>query len=636
LTAIAGQIQWPRSSPDPDGCASILEAQSAYGGSACLTSLRSATLGIRLRPLLPEDDFDTQPLMADDLLMVADVRLDNREELTKALTIDAATGRRQADSQLLLRSWLRWGEDCLDRIVGDFAFAVYSARDNRLTLVRDTAGERPLFYAHDAGQSAFASMPAALLALPGLRKGLDFNRLARSAGDLVNFGDATYFEGIRSILPGQIVTFTPDRVESRLYWQPCLDPLNFKSDDDYVEAFREVLDTSVRARLRRRNGPIATQLSSGFDSSAVSTTAARVRRPEDELVAYTAAPRQGFGVRPTRHRFPDESALASATARMNGLRHVIVRDYGSGISRMRELIRMNQDPIYNYVNLGWIAALGTRVKDIGAEAYLSGENGNLTLNAGGLRVLGDMVGHDHWLAWARESWLAMRSPTVSWRGVLLNSFQPYLPSRMVSNLTRRLDGRRGRSSSVFLNPRWIEALARDIEDPSSYLQVADFRRLRLNLLRMTDVGIGRKGFLAMFGADQRAPLGDRRVVEFGLRLPNDQLFRDGRSRPLARRALADRLPGEVLDAPMRGYQAADWFEKYDLKEIEGLIDVISVSPAATELIDVRKMREALAAWPSEKLDSDDAYQRFAVDLPLALGTGLFVLQAEKWLSGSFD
>jgi asparagine synthase (glutamine-hydrolysing) len=636
LTAVAGHVLWP-SSPDPADCAAILHSQRAYGsGTIRLKSWHCATFGIQLNPLLPEDEFDTQPLIEADRLMVADVRLDNREELARALGIDAATVRRSSDSTLLLQAWLRWGEDSLDRIVGDFAFAVYSARDKRLTLVRDPIGERPLFYARSGEQLGFASMPAALLALPCFRRGLDFGRLARIAGDIIPPGDASSFNGIMSVLPGQIVALTPDRVQSRLYWQPSLDPFGFRSDDNYVDAFREVLETSVRARLRRRDGPIAAQLSSGWDSSAVSATAARVKASDDELVAYTAAPRQGFEIPPTRHRFPDESALASLTARMNALRHVIIRDYGSGLSHMRELVRMNQDPIYNYVNLGWIAALGQAAKDIGARTYLTGEHGNLSLNAGGLRLLGDLVNHGQWLSWARESWLALHSPTVSWRGVLINSFQAFLPSRMLSELIRKVGGRRPRSSSVFLRPKWIETLARDIDDTTVHLHSSDFRQLRLDLLRMSDMGVGRKGFLAMFGAEQRAPLGDRRVIEFSLRLPSEQLFRNGRSRPLASRALADRLPAEVLDASRRGYQAADWFEKYDLREIEGMTEEIAGVPAAAELVDIPKIRETLSAWPGDNMESNDAYQRLAVDLPQALATGLFVVQAEKWLAGRFD
>jgi asparagine synthase (glutamine-hydrolysing) len=302
---------------------------------------------------------------------------------------------------------------------------------------------------------------------------------------------------------------------------------------------------------------------------------------------------------------------------------------------MRDLVRTNQDPNYNYVNLGWISALGEEAKEIGANAHLTGEHGNVSLNAGGLRVLGDMVKEGQWLSWAREASLAMRSPTVSWRGVLINSFQSFFPAGVISELVRRAGRRRTRSSSMFLNPEWI-SVAEGTEDSVAHLHTADFRQLRLDLLRMTDVGTGRKGYLAMFGGDQRAPLGDRRVVEFSLRLPNDQLFRDGRSRPLARRALADRVPAEVLGSPTRGYQAADWFEKFNLEEIGGLIEEIASSSSATDLIDVQKMREALAVWPVDEIDSEDAYQRFAVDLPLALGTGLFIIEAQRWLAGKFD
>ena len=106
-------------------------------------------------------------------------------------------------------------------------------------------------------------------------------------------------------------------------------------------------------------------------------------------------------------------------------------------------------------------------------------------------------------------------------------------------------------------------------------------------------------------------------------------------RPLARRALRDRLPAEVLDATSRGYQGADWFEQFDVGQIRGMVEEIAANDTVRDLIDIEKMHRALDQWP-RSFEGFDVYQRLALDLPMAVGTGLFIVEAEKWLAGRLD
>jgi asparagine synthase (glutamine-hydrolysing) len=612
-----------------------MRAQSAYSSeSASVESNACGAFGAALFQTLPEDRFDRQPLMERHLHLVADVRLDNRDELIRQIGIDRSGAAEMADSDILLKAWLRWGEDSLDRIVGDYAFAIFCDRRRKLTLVRDPLGERPLVFAQQGDRVAFASMPSGLLATSQLSASLDLEMLSKVAAGIRPPSDSCYFQGITRVQPGECISFTCEGKTSRIYWEPELDELRRKSPDDYTEAFREVLRTSVEARLRRRSGPICTNLSSGFDSSAVSATAARIVGG-DQLIAFTAAPREGFRVAAPRLRFPDESEIAAITARMNGLPHQVVRPAGSALSHMRWLVAANQDPYFNYVNLGWIADLNAAVRGAGGMMELNGEYGNQTLHGGGINVLGELIAQNGWGTWVREAWLTSRNPHVRWRGILINSFQSKLPSALTAGLYRRSAGTRLRADSVFLRREWIPS-ASALEVDYGGAIFADSRSERLHQLRTSDVGQIRKGNLALFGIDQRAPLGDRRAIEFSLRLPADQLLHRGELRPLARRALRDRLPPEVLDATSRGYQAADWFERFDIAEIRGMVEEISGNGTVRDLIDTDKMHRTLDDWASTGFETMDSYQRLALDLPLAIGTGLFILNAEKWLSGGVD
>ena len=142
MTAIGGCVDWTQKATIQSDCASILGVQSAYfAGRPRIRTTQCASLGIGLFRSLPEDRFDKQPLEFGGLSLVADIRLDNRDELISLLRIDPALAREMADSDILLQAWLRWAEDCLDRIVGDYAFAAFSTESRKLTLVRDPIGE---------------------------------------------------------------------------------------------------------------------------------------------------------------------------------------------------------------------------------------------------------------------------------------------------------------------------------------------------------------------------------------------------------------------------------------------------------------------------------------------------------------
>src|SRR5262249_2111855 len=146
-------------------------AQWADGGVA---------LGRRLMRVLPEDKFDRQPLIGGDgrYVLVADVRLDNRDELTQALRISPSQARTLCDAAILLAAIERWDESCLERLVGDYAFALWDRARRRMLLARDPLGQRPMHYHRGHGFFAFASMPKGLHALPEVPYAPDEERIA--------------------------------------------------------------------------------------------------------------------------------------------------------------------------------------------------------------------------------------------------------------------------------------------------------------------------------------------------------------------------------------------------------------------------------------------------------------------------
>src|SRR5664279_4326575 len=135
MTAIAGLWRFDGRPDVADGCARMLAAQEMYGPDAVgQWSEDGVALGRRLMRILPEDKFDRQPLTGGGgkYVLVADVRLDNRDELTAKLQIPDSPARGLCDAAILLAAFERWDDACFDHLLGDYAFAVWDSERRRL------------------------------------------------------------------------------------------------------------------------------------------------------------------------------------------------------------------------------------------------------------------------------------------------------------------------------------------------------------------------------------------------------------------------------------------------------------------------------------------------------------------------
>ena len=162
MSALAGIWHFDGNPEADQACARMLAAQSIYGiHDSAQWDMGPVAFGRRLFRILPEDIHDNQPLIGGEgrFVLIADLRIDNRDELIAALQMSPEQARQMADSALLLAAWERWQERCLDRLAGDYAIAVLDRSTRELTLARDPTGSRPLHYHSSTSFFAFASMP---------------------------------------------------------------------------------------------------------------------------------------------------------------------------------------------------------------------------------------------------------------------------------------------------------------------------------------------------------------------------------------------------------------------------------------------------------------------------------------------
>ena len=506
-------------------------------------------LGHLMTHINSEELFDTQPLHDAEMTLVADLRLDNREELAASLAIDEADLALMPDSALLFAACKKWGPDCVDRLVGDFAFALWNGRDQALTLARDHMGQRHVFYHQGDGFLAFATEIKGLWALPQVPRTLLEDKVVRSVQpNALLAAGATIFEGIQVVPGGTVLTVRADGTSiSRRYWEPHADPAHEGRDEAYyIETYRKVLGESVACRLRRTIAPAGLLMGGGFDSAAICALAGPVVNAQGrKLVAVSS-------VMPEDYRGSIRHARRWVEICRRHMPHLDVRYVtrdGLDIFTVMEqsfLAADNRHSPNRYVSQALIAEIAAA----GARTVMDGFGGDYTLHPKGKYALAELLRTGQFRRFIAEFGATRRHLRQSVKQTLVRDV--ILRLAPVS-WTRALNYyRKGLPLFGPTVPVLREALQGKSKDtlPLRRQRAYDSRRIGLEhtLRWQQDTGARSASIAcAALGLERTQPYHDKRVVEFGLAVPEALYFKNGRARYLARAALKDLYPPEFQD-----------------------------------------------------------------------------------------
>lgn len=217
-----------------------------------------------------------------------DGRLDNRDELQSLLKLRGFALKTGADSDLVLNAYLCWGASCCEKVLGDFAFAIWDERKRRLYCARDPIGVKPFYYHFDGEKFVFASEIHPLLRDTTIDWQPNPSFIQRFMQGDFSERTATAYRDIYTIRPAHYLTVDANgRMSSKRYWDAGLvQEIRYKTTEEYTEHFRDLFQEAVRCRLRV-NGPVGALLSGGVDSSSIVCTC-------QKLFAGGMAPNKGF------------------------------------------------------------------------------------------------------------------------------------------------------------------------------------------------------------------------------------------------------------------------------------------------------------------------------------------------------
>ena len=557
-------------------------------------------LGALLMRVTHEDDADAQPIRDRDrdLTFVSDARLDNREEIAALLGMGPAGLARTPDSALIFEAFKAWGGDCVERLMGDFLFAVWDGDARTLTLARDHMGQRHAFYHLGEDFFAFASERKGLWALADVPRVLPARRIVHVLAERTVVRGAAFDacnaeDELKAIPGGTVMTIRADgQVSSRRYWTPRAAPEHEGRDEAYyIDAYRRVLGEAVACRVRRLNRPASLMLAGGFDSSAIAGLAgAALEHTGHKLICVSSVMPKDAPPTPRDAR----QWVEACQRHMPHLDVHCITEPDLGLLDKLEagfLAMDNSNSENRFVTDPVIRAAA----QAGARVMMDGNGGDYTLNPRDKGWFLDQLRARRFGLFLRE-WRARRRVLkvghfTLFRGALLLHAAPWLVRRW----RRWRNGLDAMGASMPISPE-IRAAAEP--ERLSFAMGRPQREKMMRALRRQQDGptVGYATPAAMHGLEFTQPFHDKRVVELALAIPDWMFMKDGRERPLARAALKDIYPPEFADRDDLNDALGPDFVSTVLKlrpKVLADIDRMEASGRLAAYFDFAKMRRML-------------------------------------------
>lgn len=530
-----------------------------------------------------------QPMQNEDgsLTISFNGEIFNYVELRNDLLRKGHIFQTRSDTEVILHLFEEYGEACVTRLNGQWAFAIWDRRRRSLFLSRDRMGVRPLFFTFVGHDLAFASEIKALLEYPDVRRELDLEALDQIFTFWYTLPPRTAFRNIHEIPPGHSATFANDVLSLKQYWEISYASTEWTNheattENQKTEELLALLTDATRIRLRS-DVPVGAYLSGGLDST---------------LVAALAKPFVGqmttFSVR-FDHSDLDEGPYQSEAVRYLGTEHREIRCSDYEIGRVfPEVIRHTEKPIVRTAPAP-LYLLSRLVHDSGYKVVLTGEGSD--------EMLG---GYDIFKEAKLRKFCAAR-PESRMRPRLLKKLYPYIPYLQLQNPTylnaffrATPEDMQGQFFSHM--PRWrltarlknlfsddvknalhggdsYGALQRSL--PDAYSRWNTFVRAQYIEARHLLPGYilssqGDRVAMA-HSVEGRFPYLDHRFVEFASSLPDRLKLRALTEKYLLKRAAAGLVPESVVNRPKQPYRAPDARSFFGSPRHEYVADVLSTS-----------------------------------------------------------
>jgi len=500
-----------------------------------------------------------QPLSNEDgsIWVVFNGEIYNHADIRRDLQARGHRYRTLSDTESIVHAYEEWGDECMQHFRGMFAFAIWDTRRQRLLLVRDRLGIKPLYWARQRELLLFGSEIKALLASNLIEPEARVSALPEFFGTRMTPGAETLFKGIHKLEPGHRLVFERGQIRVSQYWDvPTGRTPKVANTREVVDRFRELFTESVKLRLMS-DVPLGVFLSGGLDSSAIAAT----------MAALVDQPIQTFSVAFKEQAFSELNYAREVSTAIGAKAHEIVIDDADFFDALPRLIWHEDEPIAHpsSVPLYFVSALAKQHVTV----VLTGEGSDELLGG---------YGRYPRIMW---NWRAGRVYDTAVpggiRSAIAERLVPKLPPRLAQFASRSFLGvDRSPESMVFdsfASVRLCEQRALLSEDftraataERAYApSLAYFRRppansTLLDRLLYADMKtylvelLMKQDQMSMAASiESRVPFLDHKLVEFAVSLPDSWKLSGLTTKRVLRESMKRVLPTSILNRPKMGF-----------------------------------------------------------------------------------
>ena len=619
---------------------------------------RAIGLGHRMLWSTPESLLEKLPFTKGDLTITADVRIDNRSELIPQLNLGNRLPEKITDSEVILAAYKKWGDRCPEKLLGDFAFAIWDSCKQHLFCARDHFGVKPFYYYASESLLVFATEIKALFCIEGVPRQL--NKLRMGDYLLCMFHDTamTSYQKILRLPPAHRMTASAGSVEISPYWS--LDPnrtLPPASDEEYAAQLREIFTEAVNCRLRSAY-PIGATLSGGLDSSSIACTARNLLQQKEQEPLHTFS--SVFDSMPEC----DERSYTKPIFDQGGFApHFVQGDHQTALENIEKMF-WHQDEAFYAPNWFMTWPLYAEAQKQGVRIILDGHDGDSAVSYG-CGLLSELAEAGRWPELVKQLWKLCKAMDVSfWKALrayvnqyivkkhrLLRGFQK-VATFVFSNKQSNQEAGEQTQWDRTLNSEFAEEINmaeryQDWRKTQSHGGMSERQQQYLNLVKQ-----GLESFaletadktLAAFNIEPRYPFWDKRLIEFCLALPAEQKLHNGWTRVVMRRAMSGILPDEVqwrygktdftpnLTKGLTSNQQMLSEALISLDFADDYIDRPAIDDACNQLIENPSNSDARRLWPSLSLALWIRYAFGEEKQPQSVSSGSFSKNLEDQTS----
>ncbi len=507
--------------------------------------------------ILELTDLGAQPYFFENLSLTFNGEIYNFSEVKEELKKSGYSFISHSDTEVLIKAFHRWGERCVDRFIGMFAFAVYDKLSDELFICRDRLGVKPLYYHFDKGTLYFASELKAF-EIFGVSKKLN-------SDSIINFfrfgyvaGDRSIFQSVAKLEAGHFLRVNRNGLKIERYWNPVGEVIQGRSEDDWIDELEQLFISAFRYRMVS-DVPVGVFLSGGIDSSML---AAVLQKHVGDIHSFTI----GFA----EQNF-DESEFARKVAKHLNIHHT---EKTLRLEEARDLLldfySIYDEPFADTSGIP-VACVTQLAKQSGMKVVLSADGGD--------ELFG---GYTHYQK-AYSLFGKLTSIPLGIRKVMVSSsrflFSSSSRSKIVPyNFQHRLSSLEELLLSNDATSFFESFLANQALDEVSDLMngqlvskartefsnghpLKNMMEWDLRYYLPDDLLVKVDRATMHYGIECREPFLDHRLVEFAARMPIELKFKDGQQKHILKKLLRRYLPLEYFERKKQGFSIPifEWF-----------------------------------------------------------------------------